>query len=60
MSVTYSGGEIYFINNFLVSRYYMTEMYGPCHTLGGKLGVYYERDLEQKTKPKWLYHLLAV
>lgn len=38
----------------------MTEMYGPSHTFGGKLEVYYERDLEQKIKPKQMLILSLI
>lgn len=57
-SETHSGDEICYTNNFLLSRYFVTEMYRPFYTFGSKAlfpeqGVYYERDLDQKTKLKF-------
>lgn len=65
MNETHCGGEIYYINNFLLSRYYMTQIYRSSYTFGRKAlfpeqGVYYEIDFKQKTKLKfWLYHISA-
>lgn len=58
MSEINSSGEVCYINNFLLSGYFVTEMYRPSYIFGRRAlypeqGVYYERDLDQKTKLKF-------